>query len=145
RTCWSSTLRISSVLLTGCLGCHGCETLTPVGYQAVGIMPRIGPLVMYGGRIVEAGETEDVFERPLAATARRAIRRADRQVGTLLRRAEQALKKEGPLIDAEVGVWDKTFEVNLRGYFILFAYHGYPWLIHRLTYRRRNHDNLHVR
>jgi xylulose-5-phosphate/fructose-6-phosphate phosphoketolase len=28
---------------------------------------------------------------------------------------------------------------------IIFAYHGYPWLIHRLTYRRRNHDNLHVR
>lgn len=28
---------------------------------------------------------------------------------------------------------------------ILFAYHGYPWLIHRLTYRRRNHANLHVR
>ena len=28
---------------------------------------------------------------------------------------------------------------------VLFAYHGYPWLIHRLTYRRHNHDNLHVR
>jgi xylulose-5-phosphate/fructose-6-phosphate phosphoketolase len=28
---------------------------------------------------------------------------------------------------------------------ILFAYHGYPWLIHRLTYRRTNHANLHVR
>jgi xylulose-5-phosphate/fructose-6-phosphate phosphoketolase len=28
---------------------------------------------------------------------------------------------------------------------IIFAYHGYPWLIHRLTYRRKNHDNLHVR
>jgi xylulose-5-phosphate/fructose-6-phosphate phosphoketolase len=28
---------------------------------------------------------------------------------------------------------------------ITFAYHGYPWLIHRLCYRRRNHDNLHVR
>jgi len=28
---------------------------------------------------------------------------------------------------------------------ILFAYHGYPWLIHRLTYRRTNHDNMHVR
>src|SRR5580765_4909746 len=27
----------------------------------------------------------------------------------------------------------------------IFAYHGYPWLIHRLTYRRHNHDNLHVR
>lgn len=28
---------------------------------------------------------------------------------------------------------------------IIFAYHGYPWLIHRLAYRRTNHDNLHVR
>ena len=27
---------------------------------------------------------------------------------------------------------------------VVFAYHGYPWLIHRLTYRRTNHDNLHV-
>jgi xylulose-5-phosphate/fructose-6-phosphate phosphoketolase len=28
---------------------------------------------------------------------------------------------------------------------VIFAYHGYPWLIHRLTYRRTNHDNFHVR
>jgi xylulose-5-phosphate/fructose-6-phosphate phosphoketolase len=28
---------------------------------------------------------------------------------------------------------------------VLFAYHGYPWLIHRLTYRRHNHHNIHVR
>jgi len=28
---------------------------------------------------------------------------------------------------------------------IVFAYHGYPWLIHRLTYRRTNHENMHVR
>ncbi len=28
---------------------------------------------------------------------------------------------------------------------IIFAFHGYPWLIHRLTYRRANHNNLHVR
>ncbi len=28
---------------------------------------------------------------------------------------------------------------------VIFAFHGYPWLIHRLTYRRRNHANLHVR
>jgi xylulose-5-phosphate/fructose-6-phosphate phosphoketolase len=28
---------------------------------------------------------------------------------------------------------------------VVFAFHGYPWLIHRLTYRRRNHDNIHVR
>lgn len=28
---------------------------------------------------------------------------------------------------------------------IVFAFHGYPWLIHRMTYRRTNHDNIHVR
>jgi xylulose-5-phosphate/fructose-6-phosphate phosphoketolase len=28
---------------------------------------------------------------------------------------------------------------------VIFAYHGYPWLIHRLTYRRTGHDNIHVR
>src|SRR4029079_5990022 len=28
---------------------------------------------------------------------------------------------------------------------IIFASHGYPWLLHRLTYRRHNHKNLHVR
>ncbi len=28
---------------------------------------------------------------------------------------------------------------------VIFAYHGYPWLIHRLTYRRHGHDNIHVR
>jgi xylulose-5-phosphate/fructose-6-phosphate phosphoketolase len=28
---------------------------------------------------------------------------------------------------------------------VVFAYHGYPWLIHRLTYRRTNHENIHVR
>jgi xylulose-5-phosphate/fructose-6-phosphate phosphoketolase len=28
---------------------------------------------------------------------------------------------------------------------VIFAYHGYPWLIHRLCYRRANHRNLHVR
>jgi xylulose-5-phosphate/fructose-6-phosphate phosphoketolase len=28
---------------------------------------------------------------------------------------------------------------------VIFAYHGYPWLIHRLTYKRTNHANIHVR
>ena len=28
---------------------------------------------------------------------------------------------------------------------VIFAYHGYPWLLHRLMYRRTNHDNIHVR
>jgi xylulose-5-phosphate/fructose-6-phosphate phosphoketolase len=38
--------------------------------------------------------------------------------------------------------FDRLFTRNRP---VIFAYHGYPWLIHRLTYRRTNHDNLHVR
>jgi xylulose-5-phosphate/fructose-6-phosphate phosphoketolase len=38
--------------------------------------------------------------------------------------------------------FDAIFTTNKP---IIFAYHGYPWLIHRLTYRRHNHGNLHVR
>ena len=38
--------------------------------------------------------------------------------------------------------FDALFTTNKP---IIFAFHGYPWLIHRLTYRRHNHDNLHVR
>ena len=38
--------------------------------------------------------------------------------------------------------FDSLFTMNKP---IVFAFHGYPWLIHRLTYRRANHDNLHVR
>jgi len=41
---------------------------------------------------------------------------------------------------------DREFDsVFTRDKPIVFAFHGYPWLIHRLTYRRTNHDNLHVR
>ena len=39
-------------------------------------------------------------------------------------------------------VFDSLFTTDKP---IIFAYHGYPWLIHRLTYRRTNHDNMHVR
>ena len=38
--------------------------------------------------------------------------------------------------------FDTLFTMNKP---IIFAFHGYPWLIHRLTYRRTNHENLHVR
>ncbi|HTC61295.1 MAG TPA: phosphoketolase family protein [Candidatus Saccharimonadales bacterium] len=38
--------------------------------------------------------------------------------------------------------FDSMFTVDKP---IIFAFHGYPWLVHRLTYRRHNHDNLHVR
>jgi xylulose-5-phosphate/fructose-6-phosphate phosphoketolase len=38
--------------------------------------------------------------------------------------------------------YDALFTVNRP---VIFAFHGYPWLIHRLAYRRHGHDNLHVR
>jgi len=44
------------------------------------------------------------------------------------------------------GLTDKEFDVLFtKDKPIVFAFHGYPWLIHRLTYRRTNHKNLHVR
>ncbi|HKP11434.1 MAG TPA: phosphoketolase, partial [Blastocatellia bacterium] len=44
------------------------------------------------------------------------------------------------------GLTDKDFDsLFTRDKPIIFAFHGYPWLIHRLSYRRTNHDNLHVR
>ncbi len=44
------------------------------------------------------------------------------------------------------GLADREFDsLFTRDKPIVFAYHGYPWLIHRLTYKRFNHDNLHVR
>ncbi len=44
------------------------------------------------------------------------------------------------------GLPDEQFdELFTKDRPVMFAFHGYPWLIHRLVYRRRNHDNIHVR
>jgi xylulose-5-phosphate/fructose-6-phosphate phosphoketolase len=44
------------------------------------------------------------------------------------------------------GISDAEFDgLFTRDRPVIFAYHGYPYLIHRLTYRRKNHDNMHVR
>jgi xylulose-5-phosphate/fructose-6-phosphate phosphoketolase len=44
------------------------------------------------------------------------------------------------------GLADADFDVLFtRDKPVIFAFHGYPWLIHRLTYRRTNHENIHVR
>jgi xylulose-5-phosphate/fructose-6-phosphate phosphoketolase len=44
------------------------------------------------------------------------------------------------------GLSDSNFDTLFtRDKPVVFAYHGYPWLIHRLTYRRTNHENMHVR
>jgi xylulose-5-phosphate/fructose-6-phosphate phosphoketolase len=56
-----------------------------------------------------------------------------------LMRLQPASEHPHGLSDRE---FDSLFTANMP---IVFAYHGYPWLIHRLTYRRTNHENLHVR
>ena len=56
-----------------------------------------------------------------------------------LMRLEPESEHPHGLSDAD---FDAIFTVDRP---VIFAYHGYPWLIHRLTYRRTNHDNIHVR
>jgi xylulose-5-phosphate/fructose-6-phosphate phosphoketolase len=75
---------------------------------------------------------------------------------TILRRHLPALKvrvvnvvdlmKLQPTSEHPHGLSDGDFDsLFTRDKPIIFAFHAYPWLIHRLTYRRRNHANLHVR
>ncbi|MBI3993784.1 MAG: phosphoketolase family protein [Candidatus Lambdaproteobacteria bacterium] len=56
------------------------------------------------------------------------------------------LMKLQPQSEHPHGLSDKEFDTLFTvDKPIIMAYHGYPWLIHRLTYRRKNHGNLHVR
>jgi xylulose-5-phosphate/fructose-6-phosphate phosphoketolase len=56
------------------------------------------------------------------------------------------LMKLQPASEHPHGLADRDFDALFtRDRPVIFAFHGYPWLIHRLTYRRTNHDNLHVR
>ncbi len=56
------------------------------------------------------------------------------------------LMKLQPETEHPNGLSDASFtELFTHDKPVVFAYHGYPWLIHRLTYRRSNHANLHVR
>jgi xylulose-5-phosphate/fructose-6-phosphate phosphoketolase len=56
------------------------------------------------------------------------------------------LMKLQPQSEHPHGLSDYDFDALFtRDKHVIFAYHGYPWLIHRLTYRRHNHANLHVR
>ena len=56
------------------------------------------------------------------------------------------LMKLQPPSEHPHGLSDRDFdELFTRDKPVIFAFHAYPWLIHRLTYRRTNHDNLHVR
>jgi xylulose-5-phosphate/fructose-6-phosphate phosphoketolase len=56
------------------------------------------------------------------------------------------LMKLQPPSEHPHGLSDRDFDVLFtRDKPVIFAFHGYPWLIHRLTYRRTNHANIHVR
>jgi len=56
------------------------------------------------------------------------------------------LMKLEPNTEHPHGLSDQDFDALFtRDKPIVFAFHGYPWLIHRLTYRRTNHENMHVR
>ena len=56
------------------------------------------------------------------------------------------LMKLQPDTEHPHGLSDNDFDsLFTRDKPVIFAFHAYPWLIHRLTYRRRNHANLHVR
>jgi xylulose-5-phosphate/fructose-6-phosphate phosphoketolase len=56
------------------------------------------------------------------------------------------LLKLQPSTEHPHGMADRDFDdLFTRDRPVIFAYHGYPWLVHRLAYRRTNHDNFHVR
>jgi xylulose-5-phosphate/fructose-6-phosphate phosphoketolase len=56
------------------------------------------------------------------------------------------LMKLVPATEHPHGLSDQDFDaIFTRDKPTIFAFHGYPWLIHRLAYRRANHDNMHVR
>jgi xylulose-5-phosphate/fructose-6-phosphate phosphoketolase len=56
------------------------------------------------------------------------------------------LMKLEPSTEHPHGLSDQDFDALFtKDKPIVFAFHGYPWLVHRLTYRRHNHENMHVR
>ena len=56
------------------------------------------------------------------------------------------LMKLQPMAEHPHGLSDRDFDALFTtDKPIIFAFHGYPWLIHRLTYRRNGHNNIHVR
>jgi len=56
------------------------------------------------------------------------------------------LMKLEPSTEHPHGLTDPEFDALFtKNKPVVFAFHGYPWLIHRLTYRRNNHENIHVR
>jgi xylulose-5-phosphate/fructose-6-phosphate phosphoketolase len=56
------------------------------------------------------------------------------------------LMKLQPDTEHPHGLTDRDFDALFtKDKPVVFAFHGYPWLVHRMTYKRTNHDNIHVR
>jgi xylulose-5-phosphate/fructose-6-phosphate phosphoketolase len=82
---------------------------------------------------LETVAAADLIRRHLPQLAVRVVNVVD------LMRLQPATEHPHGMSDAEFD------EVFTRDKPVIFAHHGYPWLIHRLTYRRTNHGNIHVR
>ena len=82
---------------------------------------------------LEALAAADLIRQHLADLKVRVVNVVD------LMRLQPATEHPHGLADTE---FDEIFTSDKP---VIFAYHGYPWLIHRLTYRRTNHPNIHVR
>jgi xylulose-5-phosphate/fructose-6-phosphate phosphoketolase len=82
---------------------------------------------------LETVAAADILKRRLPDLKVRVVNVVD------LMRLQQEREHPHGLSDRE---FDTIFTPNRA---VIFAYHGYPWLIHRLTYRRTNHANIHVR
>ena len=82
---------------------------------------------------LEALAAVDILRRELPGLKLRVVNVVD------LMRLQPSSEHPHGLSDSE---FDTLFTTDKP---VVFAYHGYPWLIHRLTYRRTNHANIHVR
>lgn len=84
------------------------------------------------------GSQRDSMHQAVAATLEHCIQQI-RAIQEEARRTGVAKRPRWPVTDRD---FDSLFTTDKP---IIFNFHAYPWLIHRMAYRRKNHDNLHVR
>src|SRR6266404_2501312 len=94
-------------------------------------------------------QTPDLLRKMDAQRGRAAVSPfAPRKVGRFSARhvLSRSERRHSPASEHPHGLTDKEFDTLFtKARTIICAFHGYPWLMHRLTYRRTNHKNLHVR
>jgi len=103
------------------------------GTETAGQLPDVVLACAGDTPTLEALAASDLLRRHLPDLAVRFVNVVD-----LMRLLPDSEHPHG-LPDAE---FDALFTVDRP---VIFAFHGYPWLVHRLTYRRSNHHNIHVR